>query len=438
MAIRPDYTVGTVSIAANGTALTGVGTLWAAADIKPGATLKVKNLDAIIDTVNSNTSITLKEAWTGGALSASPYAIRYQPDGSSLTAKVQELIALLGNGNLQSIADLSFSTGDIPIGSGPNTFTKINKSELATGVSQPQGRLSLVSGVGAPVTDVIGATVLYYVPGAAGNYVPVYDGATWQYMLINAQLSMTLDATTSHVNYHESIQNYDVFVTSFPGVNGNMGTGPKWPTYLSRGTGAGTSEVELFGGMWVNKNTILLRFGPNAADTMNVPPRRATLVGSFACTANGVTEDSRARRFLSNAYNKVQRFLRVSGGTSHVYSAAAWRPFNNDANASRLQWVESVPGYFFECQVSAGATGDTSTPRSILVGLGLDRFDDTDYVSASFGYASNARLDSASAYYGGYPGFGNHSMFWLERGNGTDVQTWPAFAVHGVNGKCWN
>src|SRR3546814_10080972 len=36
----------------------------------------------IFEEVVSNTEITLKEAWTGGDLAASAYAIRYQPDGS--------------------------------------------------------------------------------------------------------------------------------------------------------------------------------------------------------------------------------------------------------------------------------------------------------------------------------------------------------------------
>lgn len=92
MAIKPDYMVGTVSVAASGTVVTGVGTQWMSADIKPGDTLKVKNLDAIIASVDTNTSITLKEPWTGGVLSGSEYAIRYQPDGSRFTAAVRTLV----------------------------------------------------------------------------------------------------------------------------------------------------------------------------------------------------------------------------------------------------------------------------------------------------------------------------------------------------------
>jgi hypothetical protein len=55
MAIKPDYDAGTVSVAANGTVVTGTGTLWAIATIGPGDTFKVKNLDAVIASVDSNT-----------------------------------------------------------------------------------------------------------------------------------------------------------------------------------------------------------------------------------------------------------------------------------------------------------------------------------------------------------------------------------------------
>ncbi|NTS30659.1 hypothetical protein HQ945_05275 [Phyllobacterium sp. BT25] len=159
MAIRPDYTAGTVSIAANGTVLTGVGTIWAAAGIKPGATFKTKNLDAIIASVDSNTQITLTEPWTGGALSGATYAIRYQPDGSSLTAKVQELIEMLGNGNLQAFAALGGAFDMIPIFTGPGALTLIAKNDLIEGV-QTDAKVANMAGRAAYDASPTGFSVL--------------------------------------------------------------------------------------------------------------------------------------------------------------------------------------------------------------------------------------------------------------------------------------
>ena len=48
MAVKPDYNVGTVSLANGGTVITGVDTFWASATIQAGDELKVQNLSAII------------------------------------------------------------------------------------------------------------------------------------------------------------------------------------------------------------------------------------------------------------------------------------------------------------------------------------------------------------------------------------------------------
>lgn len=159
MAIRPDYTAGTVSIAANGTVLTGVGTIWAAAGLKPGATFKTKNLDAIIASVDSNTQVTLTEPWTGGALAGATYAIRYQPDGSSLTAKLQELIEMLGNGNLQALAALAGAFDMIPIFTGPGALTLIAKNDLIEGV-QTDAKVANLAGRAAYDASPTGFSVL--------------------------------------------------------------------------------------------------------------------------------------------------------------------------------------------------------------------------------------------------------------------------------------
>lgn len=134
--IKPDYTGGTVSLAVGGTVVTGVGTLWETVKIVPGATFKVQNLDAIILSVDSNTQITLKEPWTGDALPAgSSYAIRFQPDGSSLAAATRDLIELLGNGNAYSLSELDGDVDKFPIFDAPNSMTIISRKEISNFLS---------------------------------------------------------------------------------------------------------------------------------------------------------------------------------------------------------------------------------------------------------------------------------------------------------------
>lgn len=134
MAIKPDYEAGTVSITNGTTTLAGVNTFWVLAKIQKGDTLKVKNLDAIIEEVVSNTEITLKEAWTGGDLAASTYAIRYQPDGSRFAGAYVEIRDLLANGNLTALAALVGALDLIPIFTGAGALTLIPKNDLIQGV----------------------------------------------------------------------------------------------------------------------------------------------------------------------------------------------------------------------------------------------------------------------------------------------------------------
>lgn len=145
MAIKPDYEAGTVSITNGTTTLTGVNTFWVLAKLQKGDTFKVKNLDAIIEEVVSNTEITLKEAWTGGDLAASTYAIRYQPDGSRFAGAYVEIRDLLANGNLTAFAALVGALDLIPIFTGAGALTLIPKNELIQGV-QTDAKVETLAG----------------------------------------------------------------------------------------------------------------------------------------------------------------------------------------------------------------------------------------------------------------------------------------------------
>ncbi len=134
MAIKPDYETGTVSITNGTNMLSGINTFWVLAKIQKGDTFKVKNLDAIIEEVVSNTEITLKEAWTGGDLAASSYAIRYQPDGSRFAGAYVEIRDLLANGNLTAFASLVGALDLIPIFTGAGALTLIPRNDLIKGV----------------------------------------------------------------------------------------------------------------------------------------------------------------------------------------------------------------------------------------------------------------------------------------------------------------
>lgn len=102
-----DYTSGTISVAANGTAVTGVGTGWAAAGFQEGDLLFANGYSGVVLSVGSNTALTLAQPWRGGALSGAAYRLRYQSDGSRFSAQARALIEMIGgSGNLEALGGL--------------------------------------------------------------------------------------------------------------------------------------------------------------------------------------------------------------------------------------------------------------------------------------------------------------------------------------------
>ena len=95
MPLTATYTTGTISVAANGTAVTGAGTNWLAGGVRPGDILAVRGLTVTIDAVTSSKTLILATTWPGTALSASPYEIRYTPDATRVLASSREAIAAM-------------------------------------------------------------------------------------------------------------------------------------------------------------------------------------------------------------------------------------------------------------------------------------------------------------------------------------------------------
>lgn len=114
MAIIPDYTTGTASITTGTKALTGAGTAWLTAEFKPGDLFMKNGYTGIIDTVNSNTSITLVDNWPGATLTAQPYRMRFAPDSQRVSATTRTLLETLSNGTLSALASAGSSANKLP------------------------------------------------------------------------------------------------------------------------------------------------------------------------------------------------------------------------------------------------------------------------------------------------------------------------------------
>lgn len=292
----------------------------------------------------------------------------------------------------------------------------------------PEGRLTLQSGV--PAGGGVAATTIYYTP-TVGRRVPIYDGAIWTLALFS-ELALALDSDSGHTGYHAGNTNFDVFVVNDGGTI-RLVTGPAWSSATDRGTGPGTTELELFEGLLVNKQTITGRFGSGSGDTVSVAARRATYLGTACTVAAGQVDDSSSKRFLWNAYNRVSRQMRALDSTdSWTYSTGSWR----QARASSANQLDFVIGWHtdaVEATVQGVAQNSTSTLRQVAVGIGVDS------VAAPVAGSQMIALDGAGAgnayglpraHYVGYAGIGRHYLAWLEIGAGSDTQTW-----YGDNGS---
>lgn len=134
MAVREDYETGTVSIDNGTKILTGVGTAWQLREFSSGDLFLKDSYVGVVDTVDSDTQITLVDDWTGPTLSGAAYRLRYMGDAQRTAGWTRDLIDLLGNGNLQSMAGLSGSNNKLMMFNGPASLVTIDKSELISGV----------------------------------------------------------------------------------------------------------------------------------------------------------------------------------------------------------------------------------------------------------------------------------------------------------------
>lgn len=313
-------------------------------------------------------------------------------------------------------------------------MTRVHPSVLDLPLTfQVGGRLSLVSGDAVPESPVVGATTVYLVP-VGNNVSVVYDGTLWQVVTFN-QLSLTLHST------HLIDTNYDAWDFLNSGTLA-IGLGPAWATgggtAYERGTGTGSTELEVFQGRLVNKYVITVR---NGASTYTVPARQASLRGTVRMTANGTTEDSLLKRFVSNLHNpELRPMVRAEPTSSWTYSTAAWRLANNNS-LNRIQYVQCVTGRRTVADVQSVVYNSTSTFQQAGVGLGINSY--VNAATRTMGVVVANRFLPTAAYYEGYPGLGHRVFNWMEYGAGAETQTWVGnfsggeLYKTGMSGETW-
>lgn len=270
-----------------------------------------------------------------------------------------------------------------------------------------QGRLTLTSGTAVTTADVTGATSIYFTP-YNGDQIAVFDGTRWQlYAFTEATIALGTLANAT---------NYDIFAWDNAGTL-SYKIGPAWTSATARGSGAGTTELALQNGVYVNN--VAITSGPGA--------KAGRYLGSFRTTSTTTTEDSMGgvttqvggKRFLWNAQQRVRRPLLVlDTADSWAYGTNTWR-VQNGATAPN-NCVEVLAG-LAQGAVEAENRGvvyvASNVSAAAMVGIGLNSSSAPSGLVQPVYYAAATPLYSPiSAGYRGMLPLGYSYLARLEKG----------------------
>ena len=302
-----------------------------------------------------------------------------------------------------SVADAeNLGTASLPWGA-------VYVSGLPMDIGLCEGRLTLTTAVPVTTADVTAATSIFFTP-YKGNRVALYDGTRWA-LYAFTELTLALGTITSGLPY-------DVFLYN------NAGTLTLELLAWTNGTTRATALV--------TQNGVLVKTGATT--------RR--YLGTFYTTSTTTTEDSFAKRFLWNYYNRVRRPMRVMEATdSWVYSSSTIRQARATAT-NQLEFIVGVAEGMVEAAVQGGATCTVTEGNSVLIGLDST----TAMVSGCFTdtHATTGGVVVPTALMASVrliPVAGYHYLAWLERSGAAGVTTWygdqaaPTIVQNGIHGS---
>lgn len=172
------YRTGTVTVAAGGTSVTGIGTNFLAFGIRAGDILSLKGLTVSIASVESGTALTLADPWPGTAQTSQPYEIRYLGDPSRVLSATHAALAAIeaggGGGGYSgpvAWADLT----DVPTTFPPSTHThpwwQVTGKPATYEPSAHRHNASEIDGITATAWADITGKPATYTPSAHGHVI---------------------------------------------------------------------------------------------------------------------------------------------------------------------------------------------------------------------------------------------------------------------------
>lgn len=281
------------------------------------------------------------------------------------------------------------------IGRADTTQTIILSIQTITPTNQPlgcQGRLTLTTGLAVTVADVTAAATIYYTP-YKGDRCSLYDGAQWQTVTFTEK-SLALGTDTTGFNYDL----FGYLSSSTLAIERLV-----WTNDTTRAT-----TLTLVNGMWTKTGDATRLY-----------------LGTYRTTGAGQTEDSFAKRFAWNNFNRLRRPMRVVEATdSWVYSTATIRQANA-STANQLAVVVGLAEVPIEVEVVAAASSDATTDNAeIYVGQDSTTTATTGFLTAAQTAGVAGMVNGLFSTLTVFPSIGYHFYAWLERPAAVGATTW--------------
>jgi hypothetical protein len=274
-------------------------------------------------------------------------------------------------GAISGVSSLNSLLGPLTIG----PYVSSTGTAITLPAVQPQGRLTLQSGVAVMTSTQAGKATLYYDCYHGGNLVPVYSGTADVLLPIGScEISNALQNTGTGVLNTGGV--FDEWAVNISGTltlcTATNGSGGGWAsdtggTATARGTGY-TQLDQSTRGYITNKNALANCYN-GTTNEGSIAVNRATYLGTFYTTAAGQTSWSygaggqpvTAGCFcVWNAYQRVigATVLQDSGSWTYA-TGGTWREADatNNAGAFRVRVVQGLAEDAVTADYKAWATG---------------------------------------------------------------------------------
>lgn len=268
-------------------------------------------------------------------------------------------------------------------------------------------RISLTTATCITTADVTGASaVTLFLTPCTGNRLTLFNSAGIPETCTTAEVSIAVPATTSTM--------YDV-----------------WAYDSTFGTCTVTLELL----QWTNDTT---RATAIALATVGAYTKSGDLtrryLGSFrTTTVSGQTEDSFAKRYVWNFYNRAPRIMRVTVTTDSWNQVDATIRQANATATNQLDFVIGVADVGVEAQVIGSASSNLAN-SVFMVGIGEDSttvFDAGCLIGPQSGFNAGTPMVT-TAQLRKYTAVGRHVWVWLEKGQNAVTTVW--YGDNGSNG----